>query len=260
MHLESFLKAAQRAVTKHAPEILTIAASVGVVITAVCSAKATSKANLLIEKENSESMSTGEVAKVVWKAYIPTAISATATIGCMIGANVLNRRSQATLASAYMLLDNTYRSYRRKLIGLYGEDAHNKIVEEIAVEQAEKTNIYGSYLLTTCDMSSDDFSEPVLFYEEQSRRYFEAPIEQVLQAEYYLNRNYALRGAATLNEFYEFLGLAPTDDGDIKGWIQSDEGTMWIDFNHRRTELDDGLSCYILEMPFEPILDFDEDY
>lgn len=259
MHLDGFMNMAKRVAIKYAPEILTVVGSAGVVVTAVFAARATPKAMQLIEEDDRENLSKVDVVKKVWKVYAPTAISATATICCIAGVNVLNRRAQASLMSAYVLLDNSYRSYRHKLIELYGEDAHNKIVEEIAIEQAKKTNIYGEYLLTTCDVSSEDFSEPVLFYDEQSRRYFEAPVEQVQQAEYHLNRNYALRGTATLNEFYDFLGLDPTDDGDLKGWAQSDEGTMWIEFNHKKTVLDDGLRCYVLEMPFEPIVGYDED-
>ena len=44
------------------------------------------------------------------------------------------------------------------------------------------------------------------------------PCEQVLMAEYHLNRNYILRGEAVINELYEFLGLEPTDWGAEAGW------------------------------------------
>ena len=42
-----------------------------------------------------------------------------------------------------------------------------------------------------------------------------ASLEQVLMAEYHLNRNYILRGEAVINELYEFLGLEPTDWGGL---------------------------------------------
>lgn len=36
------------------------------------------------------------------------------------------------------------------------------------------------------------------------------------------------------------------------GWAPTDEGEYWIEFNSRKTVLDDGLEVYILETPFEP--------
>ena len=56
----------------------------------------------------------------------------------------------------------------------------------------------------------------------------------MLQAEYHLNRNFAIRGGdGTVNEFYEFLGLAPIDGGDTIGWAVCDE-LRWVDFNHTK--------------------------
>lgn len=60
--------------------------------------------------------------------YIPAAISGTATIFCIFGANVLSKRQQAALTSAYALLNDSYNNYKDKLKELYGEEAHQKIV------------------------------------------------------------------------------------------------------------------------------------
>ena len=88
--------------------------------------------------------------------------------------------------------------------------------------------------------------------------YFEDTIEQVMNAEYHLNRNYILRGYFYLNEFYEFLGIEETDYGSVLGWAQNDDGMYWIDFNHRKLIMEDGLEVYIIEMPFDPTYDFPE--
>ena len=79
-----------------------------------------------------------------------------------------------------------------------------------------------------------------------------------MAAEYHVNRNYVLRGYSVLNELYNFLGLDPTDAGSIIGWVTLDEGMYWIEFNHRKAELEDGTEFYILEMPFEPSIDYEE--
>lgn len=80
-------------------------------------------------------------------------------------------------------------------------------------------------------------------------------------AEYHLNRNYVLRGYAVLNEFYDFLGLENTDYGADLGWIaDGDDGIFWIDFNHRKVVMDDGLECYIIECMYEPGIEWQDYY
>ena len=249
---------------KNSATILTCVGGVGVIATSVMAVKATPKAIKTIEKEEEkkgDKLTKTEVIKTAGKHYIPTVMTGAATIVCIFGANVLNKRTQATLVSAYALLDNSYKEYRNKLKELYGEEAHQNIVDAIAIEKAKDVGVRGSYMVAECDQLLDDVtSEPVLFYEEYSNRYFESTIEQVLNAEYHLNRNYILRGYSCLNELYEFLGLETTASGSTLGWTPTDEGEYWIEFNHRKVILDDGLECYILEMPFEPSGEFAEYY
>ena len=142
---------------------------------------------------------------------------------------------------------------------LYGDKADQKIVEELAIERADKIYVSGAYIGQTCDLSLDESTgNLVLFYDNYSKRYFESTVEQVINAEYHLNRNYILRGYSVLNELYDFLGLEPVDFGNDMGWAPTDEGEYWIDFNHRRSTLPNGKEFYILEMPFGPRLNYDD--
>lgn len=232
------------------------------IATTILAAKASPKAVALLkeaEAEKEEKLTKTEIVKVAGPTYIPTILIGASTLACIFGANVLNKHQQAALMSAYALIDNSYKEYKAKLKELYGEETHNNIVDTIAVEKAEDIHINSSYLGSNCDLSTEENgSEPVLFYDEYSSRFFESTIEQVLQAEYHLNRNYVLRGYSDLNELYSFLGLEQTEYGSVMGWAPLDEGMYWIDFNHRKTTLNDGTECYILEMPFEPRLEYFE--
>lgn len=247
-------------IKKNASTILTTIGSVGVVATAVLAVKATPKAMTLLEeakKEKGEELTKLETVKVAGKVYIPTILTGVSTIACIFGANALNHRQQAALMSAYALLDNSYKEYKKKLIELHGQEAHEEIVNAIAIEKAKDVKVTGSYFATNCDLTADEAcGEPVLFYEEYSNRYFQATIEQVLNASYHINRNYILRGYCYLNELYEFLGLEETDYGSVLGWTPTDEGEYWIEVNFRKVVLEDGMECYILELPFEPTYDF----
>lgn len=249
---------------KNTSTILTCVGAAGVIATTVMAVQATPKVLTLIKEE--ETIKGGDLTKlekvkVAGPTYIPAAVTGVATIACIFGANVLNKRYQASLISAYALLDTSFKDYKRKLKELYGQETHNNIIDSLAIEKAENVNVTGAYFSMDCDLSiEDNDGSEKLFYDEFSNRYFEATIEQVISAEYHLNRNYTLRGYSVLNELYEFLGLETTDNGSVLGWMPTDEGEYWIDFNHRKVVMDDGLECYIIEMPFEPKPDFNEWY
>ena len=101
-----------------------------------------------------------------------------------------------------------------------------------------------------------DAHETYLFYDEWSGRYFESTIENLMNAEYRINRNFVLRGYAFLRELYDFLGLDETDFGNTAGWAVCDDEVYWLDFYHRKVSLDDNLECYIVECMYEPSVNF----
>ena len=249
---------------RNASTILTCLGGIGVVATSILAVKATPKALKLIEeaeKEKGGELSKWDKVQIAAPKYIPAVLIGTTTVACIFEANILNKRQQTSLASAYVFLDQSYKKYRRKVVELYGEETHNEIVKAIAIEEAEPVYMHASNFCTDCtQFLEEDYSEPILFYDEYGHRYFEISIEQVLQAEYHLNRNYTMRGFALLNEFYEFLGLEQTELGDEVGWVIEDDGSYWIDFNHKKFTLDDGLECYVIEMLFEPTMDWKEYY
>ena len=242
---------------KNSATILTVAAAAGVIITSVLSAKAAIKASRVLthkEEEKGEKLTFEETISTVWTIYIPPVVAGMSTIACVFGANILNQRQQASLASAYALVDSSYKEYKAKLKELYGEEAHNNIVDAIAAEECDEVHISAGGLTSAYTQEIESDAEPRLFYDEYSGRYFETTIENVLLAEYHLNRNYILRGFSRLNEFYEFLGLEPTDYGETVGWDICGE-IYWIDFNHRKAFIgddNDGFECYIIEMPYYP--------
>lgn len=253
--MNGLLRQAQLFCKRNASTILTVTGGVGVVATTVMAVKATPKALKLIDeakKEKGEELTTIEKVQVAGTRYIPTVLTGAATIACIFGANALNKRQQAALMSAYALIDNSYKEYKAKLKELYGEEAHQNIVNAIMIEKADDVYVHSECLCMNCDLSMEENdSEPKLFYDEHANRYIEATIEQIMNAEYHLNRNFVLRGYVYLNEFYEFIGVETTDYGSVLGWAVEDE-FYWIDFNHRKVVMPDGLEVYIIETPYGP--------
>ena len=150
--------------------ILTGIGVVGVIGTAVLSACATPKVVRLVENteyEKGEKLTKLEKVRIAAPAYIPAVLTGAATIACIIGANILNKQQQASLISAYALLDRSYKDYRHKVIELYGEEADTRIRKEIAQEDFEKELF---------DMEDDEF----LFYDECHRQYFVSGAEKAI--------------------------------------------------------------------------------
>lgn len=253
---------------KASPTILSCLAAAGVIGTAILAARSTPKALWKIREDSKEkhdgdpdAYTALEAVKSAWICYIPAAVTGTATIVCIFGANVLNKRQQASLASAYALLNDSYQNYKSKLKELYGDEAHRKIIDAIAAEKT--TDVYissaGVFGKNSLDFDEHDPRDNRLFYDSFSQRYFESSINRVIQAEYHLNRNFMFAGYIALNDFYEFLGLEKTDFGESVGWSGVNGDIYWIDFNHHKAVMDDGLECYIIDMVFEPTADYLED-
>ena len=237
---------------KNAPTLLTIAGAAGVVTTAISAAKAAPKATELLntaKEEKGEELTKLETIQVAGPVYIPTVALGMSSILCIFGANMLNKRSQAAITSAYALLDSTYNEYKKKVEELYGEAADIRIREEIVKDKYEEE-----------DFDLDDGK--ILFYDNFSQRYFESTIEDVQKAEYQVNRTLRMRDYVYVNEFYEFLGIDPIEEGYELGW--SNGGNLakywqdWIDFTHETVTMEDGLECKIIVMQGEPYLDFYE--
>lgn len=247
--MKGLVRSSQLFVKRNASTILTVVGGVGVVTTTVLGIKATPKALVLIDsakKKKGEKLTKLEKIKVAAPVYIPTVLTGVATLTCIFGANILNKRYQASLISAYSLLDNSYKEYKDKVEELYGEGSNEQIKEEIAQDKYE-----------TIDIPNDQ----VLFYEEFSGQFFTSTLIKVSQAEYNLNRNIHMRGWAELNEFYEDLDIDNFEGGDALGWSEGVNlaryWQAWIDFSHKQKVMEDGTEYIAIVMFQEPYLEWD---
>lgn len=256
-------------IRKYSPVALSCVASVGVIVTAVVAVKATPKAIVFIHADSRKNhdgdpyaYTKKEAVAAAWKCYIPAVILGASTIACIMGANALNRRQQAALTSAYALVQNSYKEYKDKLKDLYGDEAHNVIMDSMIEEKCKDVSISATGGWYNSSLDFGEGMEPEItrtFYDSFSQRYFESTIEKVIQAEYHLNRNFMFAGVIPLNDFYEFLGLERTELGDAVGWSSVNGDIYWIDFNHHRITLEDGMDIYVIDMVFEPTADWMED-
>ena len=252
--MNSLLSKSQLFVKRNSATILTCVGAAGVIATTVTAVKATPKALMLLEQakeEKGDELTKLETVKIAGPAYVPTVLLGAGTLACIFGANVLNQRNQASLMSAYALVDGAYKDYRKKVDELYGEEAGAEVRAGIAKDKYE------------AEPAKTIEDGKRLYYDFYSSRYFEATPAEVKRAEYEVNRTLMLDDGVFLNEWYQLLDLEPLEYGWNFGWSACANSDMywqsWIDFHHEKTVMDDGLECIIISFNQEPYPDF-EDY
>ena len=251
--MNKLLRQSKLFIKHNASTILTTVGAVGVVVTSVMAVKATPKALRLLEddkQEKGKELTKLEIVKTAAPVYIPSVLVGTATIACVFGANVLNKRQQAAIMSAYALLDQSYKDYRKKVDELYGEGSNKEIEHEIVKDKYDES-----------DLSIDDNDGKELFYDSFSERYFRSTLSDVIKAEYEINRLLAQDYCVYLNEFYDRLGVDEVYYGNYLGWssfeLVETYRYNWVEFEHDKVTMDDGLECTIIDILTEPTFDFE---
>lgn len=227
------------------PIALTILGCAGVIATAVTAVKATPKALKIIEKEFEDVPPTKkEVVQATWKCYIPSAIIGIATIGCIIGSTGISYKSQASLISAYTLLEQSYKEYKDKVKELFGEDGEREVKASIVRDHFME----GDHIPTP-------LGEKLIFYIDHYEDFFERTMLEVKDAEYELNRKFTREGLVTLNDFFRLLELPETEIGELIGWsidgAYEESGYFWIEFEHTLITMDE-VECYAIDTPYRP--------
>lgn len=222
---------------RNSSTILTVIGSTGVILTSILSIKATPKALKIIEEvkkeKDEEKLSMVETVKVAWKPYIPAIISGATTISCIVGSNYINKKTQESLLSAYLLLDN----YRKR--------CHMKSVDR-SIENRVIASKYDKN--TKLDASKE------LFFDYQSMRYFQSTFDELEKVKSILNDKLINDGFVCLNDMYDILHMKHVPYGYQLGWgaMENQKIGYGLDFVYENTVLDDGLECNIFTIVTDP--------
>lgn len=204
-------------ISKNSPHILTGLGCAGVISTAVLAAKASPKALIILreeesyrKKKNFNPMSKTDRLKLTWKCYIPAGVMGVTSIGCIIGANTVNVRRNAALASLYAISESAFREYKNKVVEEIGKSKETKIHDEVVKDHIAKNPPNNNVIITG--------SGDVLCYDMLSGRYFMSSYETIRQK--FNDLNYELRSEMRLdlNSLYYSLGLPPIELGTMVGF------------------------------------------
>lgn len=237
---------------KHGATLLTIGGVIGVVGTAVEATRATVKAVDLLqasEEIKGEKLTKKEMICIAGPLYIPTVLTGLTTIGCIFGANHLNKRQQAMLMGVYSMLDNTYKTYRNKVKEIYGEEGDCRVIESIANDHMKYDR------LPTID---EDATRP--FMDMNSLQLTYTSVEDIREIEQTLNELLQTRGYVRVCEYNELLAINSIEEDYITGWVSSKvnpiHGIDKIEIKCTAAIDKNGDAYHILEFIQEPIADY----
>ena len=237
-----------RTVVDNSPAILTAAAVTGVATTAILTGRAAYKSAEMLAGEGywnrdyAFEMSTKDKAKKYWKLYIPAAITGTATIVFVLGANHVSSRRNAAILSAYSLADTAFKEYKDKVVEQIGSNKEQKVRDAVAQDRVTNNPPSREVIIATGAGES-------LFLESISGRYFTSDLQKVRKAIVDINFQILDEMYASQNDLYRMIGIPTTAFGDDMGWNVN--AKLEVDFTTAVS--DDERACFVLNyrpMPF----------
>lgn len=216
------LRNLQRFTIQNSPAILTAIGAVGVISTAVLTAKAAfASASILEEARNAPRLqgedlpeiTRRETAELVWREFVPPAVVGVVTLAAIIGANHIGGRRAAAFATAYKLSEKMAEEYRQKVVDTIGREKEDLLRGELTKDRVGRVPGVETIVLGEGE---------IVFYDEWSGRAFKKTIDEVHNAVNQLNYQINQSWCASLSEFYDLLGLPKTRVSDDYGW-NSDE-------------------------------------
>lgn len=177
-----------------------------------------------------------EKLKVVLPVYVPTIVTATATVACIIGSHTISSKRTAALASLYSVSEMAMKEYQKKVIDTIGEKKEQKVRDEIDKDLVERTPITKQIVLT----GTGDH----IIFDAYSGRYFKSNIDKIKQTVNEFNSRLISEMELQLNEFYYELGLEGIPYGNEVGWEAGNQ--LEVDYSSQLT--DDGTPCLVMNI------------
>lgn len=238
---------------RNSPAIFTAVGVAGLVSTAVLTAKATVEAVRKIDEAEAKFGTHGEKwgrieerFKLVWKSYIPAAVTGGLSIACIIASHGVHTRRNSALLSLYTLTETALREYQDKVVEVIGENKERKIRDTIAQENLDKNPPVGNQVIIA---NGGD----ILCYDNLSGRYFTSDIETLRRAQNDINSHIIDHMYASLNQFYGLIGLKSTVMGEEMGW--NTDRMLDVDFDTMLS--DDQRPCIVLNYRLTPTPNYD---
>lgn len=230
---------------KNSPYILTGLGCAGVVSTAVMTGRAAVKAHQdIVNKEfldNIEKLSLKDQVQLTWKYFVPPVIVGATSVACIIGAQSVNTRRHAALASLYTLTDQTLKDYQDKVVETIGKNKAQKIHDDIAQDILDEHPIDPKHVIKTSYGDS-------LCFDVHSGRYFTHNMETLRRIQNDFNHELIGVMWMSLNDLYYLMGLDQIKLGDELGWTSGE----LLEFDFTSKIAADGTPCLVIDYDLTP--------
>lgn len=257
MTIQQLVAQTTKMLSDKSPLIMTSLGVAGVIGTAVLVGRASYRLSDILAEERQRLFQEGEstaipfkrAVQLGWKLYIPALSTAAITIGCIIGANQVGTRRTAAMAAAYSVLEKSSEEYRNKVVEKIGEKKERDFRDELAQDRVNDNPIGSREVIIT---GGGD----VTFYDMHTGRYFQSDMETVKKAQNDLNHRIINHQYASLNDWYDRVGLNRVPQGDDVGW--NADKLMEIYFSTTMTE--EQKPCITIEFQVVPTRNYFRTY
>lgn len=249
----NFFDAAKKTVSRRSPEILIALGVTGFISTTVLAVKATPKALLLIaakkKAEGKTELTVKETVQATWKCYVPAVVTGTVSTACIIGANSVNAKRNAALATAYKISETAFREFKEKTIETVGEKKVQTIREKIAQDKVDKNppEKTGKSIIITGNGTT-------LCLDGVFNQYFESSKDAIERGVNAVNYRMLSEQYVSLNDLYDEIGVDRIEVGDMVGWNISKHGMIEVDFDTALSK--DNRPCLVIHYTVAPVYDY----
>lgn len=222
MDIASYVRTAKSVITANSPVLLLGTTIAGVVTTGVLAAKAGYKARGIIDDaegryidqfdEEVTELSTQEKIQMTWLCYATAGISGAGTIASAVGTHTIHTKRANAMAAIYAVTSNKLDDMSEKAEKLLGPKKTQELKDEVAQKHADRNPLRSNNEVIIVDDGTE------LCHDEWSGRWFMSSMRKVEEAFNNFNRDLINNGDASLNDFYEYLGLENIPMGDAFGW------------------------------------------
>lgn len=220
MNLSKAMNTTKNVITANSPVLLVGTAVTGIIATGVLAAKGGYKARGIVDaaqaerdmQTNSAPLTNVEKAQLTWLCYATPAVTGAGAIAACIGAHAVHTKRNAAMAALYAVTTDKLDDYREKAEELLGPKKTQELNDSVA--QASHDRHPENYeVVIPADNGGSE-----LMYDEWSGRTFTGSIPIVERAVAEMNTQLVESGDASLNDYYDHIGLTPIPMGTQFGW------------------------------------------
>lgn len=249
-------------ISKHAPTILSVAASAGVIATGYLAWQAGTRFEDVEGRDwdrrkeclrNADTIPDEDVPKIERKNRIlfildtartcaPAVIVGAATITMIYFSNSISKKRLAAMGAAYATLQTAFDGYKRTMVEALGKESVDKILKpklpnvgKSAEEILSSDNKSDAANVSDAVVNSLKALSPYarIIAEESSTCWDpneDYTSQNLAAVQLWANRRLERKGHLFLNEVFDQLGLSRTREGAVVGWLKNDEGDGYVSF------------------------------